>query len=312
VRAAGGQVSVIDCRDLFPSLTTLSASDVAFDDTICAMPGVDTVQEALDQLCRSNYDLDSGRLVARIDPIAGKEVGPKDKLGTGTGTGAATDVAFSPDGKLIYVAVPTRNEDNTIFRVGEIGAGTITWRPMVTICGVKLVTLATTAQDPQRVYAIGLRKVTTTENNKSVTQWHGAGLYQINPAQVDPNMSAMAIPGFFPAGHLAITLDGIAVATAVDGDVPVTEYTRLVQVRLPSGSTNGLPPIDLGASGSDDLALTVVDGTVSLAYVVVKAGNGKAVTCREVGNGARVDERPTVVQEGSARCGCSALAGWSP
>jgi Family of unknown function (DUF6519) len=245
----------------------------------------------------NRYDLVQQRLVARIDPVAGKELGPKDKLDTGTG--AATDVAFSPDGKRIYVAVPTRNEDNTIFRVGDIADDTIQWQPMVTICGVKLVTLATTAKDPDHVYAIGLRKVTTTENNKSVTRWHGAGLYKINPAQVDPNMSPLQIPEFFPVGHLVITPDGIAVATAVNGDVPVTAYTRLFQIQLPDGSTTNLPPVELGASGNDDLALTLLDGTISLAYVVVDSANGKAVTCREVGNGALVNDPPTVVQQGS-------------
>lgn len=245
----------------------------------------------------NRYDLRRRRMVARIDPIAGKEVGPKDKLDTGTG--AATDVAFSPDGKRIYVAVPTRNEDNTIFRVGDIADDTIQWQPMVTICGVKLVTLATTAKDPDHVYAIGLRKVTTIVNNKSVTNWHGAGLYKINPAQVDPNMSPMAIPDFFPVGHLVITPDGVAVATAVNGDNPVTAYNRLVQIQLPDGGTANLPAIDLGASGNDDLALTLLDGTISLAYVVVSSGNDKAVICREVGNGALVNDPPTIVQPGS-------------
>lgn len=56
-----------------------------------------------------------------------------------------------------------------------------------------------------------------------------------------------------------------------------------MQVQLPDGSTTNLPPIDLGASGNDDLTLALLDDTISLAYVVVNSGNGKAVTCREVG-----------------------------
>jgi DNA-binding beta-propeller fold protein YncE len=240
----------------------------------------------------NRYDLEGRRLVARIDPIAGKEIGPADKLDTGTG--AATDVAFSPDGKRIYVTVPTRNEDNTIFRVGDIASDTIQWQPMVTICGVKLVTLAATDQDPEHVYAIGLHKVTGEDN---VTQWHGAGLYKINPEQVDPSMSPMPIPDFFPVGHLVITPDGIAVATAVDGDVPVTAYKRLFQIRLPDGTTD-LPTIELDASGNDDLTLTQLPEGGSRVYVVVDSGGGKGIEVTNVGLGVVLNDDPWIVQQG--------------
>ncbi|MCI0435115.1 MAG: DUF4815 domain-containing protein [Gemmatimonadetes bacterium] len=43
-----------DCRRFFPTLTTLTASDVAFDDASCALGGVETVQDAIDALCRVN------------------------------------------------------------------------------------------------------------------------------------------------------------------------------------------------------------------------------------------------------------------
>ncbi len=46
-----------DCRQFFPSLTTLAASDVSFDDAVCALDGATTVQEALDALCGiANHD----------------------------------------------------------------------------------------------------------------------------------------------------------------------------------------------------------------------------------------------------------------
>ena len=40
-----------DCRELFPALTDIRASDVSFDNSHCDMPGVTTVQQALDELC---------------------------------------------------------------------------------------------------------------------------------------------------------------------------------------------------------------------------------------------------------------------
>ncbi len=40
-----------DCRQFFPSLTTLAASDVSVDPEVCSISGATTVQEALDALC---------------------------------------------------------------------------------------------------------------------------------------------------------------------------------------------------------------------------------------------------------------------
>jgi Family of unknown function (DUF6519) len=246
----------------------------------------------------NRYDLLKGLLVAQIDPIAGKELGREDTAGTGTA--AATDVAFSPDGKLIYVAVPTYDEDNTIFRVGEIGAEGVSWRPMVTICGVKLVTLATTAADPGNVYAIGLRKVTTTVSGKPVTEWHGAGLYRINPANVDPDPANLLVHAFNAFGHLVITGSGVALATAAPEGQAVTAYTRLVQVRVPAGTTSGLPAIELGATGTDDLTVVTVDRELEFAYTVVDTeAGGKGVVGHQVGGGTPIGGgRPTQVQAG--------------
>jgi hypothetical protein len=42
---------LVDCRDLFPPLTAITASDVSFDNAACNLPDVTTVQEAIDALC---------------------------------------------------------------------------------------------------------------------------------------------------------------------------------------------------------------------------------------------------------------------
>src|SRR5260370_1123301 len=44
-------VGAMACRPLSPPLTDITASDVKFDDTICKLPGVTNVQEAIDALC---------------------------------------------------------------------------------------------------------------------------------------------------------------------------------------------------------------------------------------------------------------------
>ena len=43
---------VLDCRKYFPPLTGISAEDVSFDNSLCSLPDADTVQDALDILCR--------------------------------------------------------------------------------------------------------------------------------------------------------------------------------------------------------------------------------------------------------------------
>ncbi len=51
---SAGIISIVgDCRDVFPPLTDIRAEDVSFDNTECKdhLPGVTTVQEAIEQLC---------------------------------------------------------------------------------------------------------------------------------------------------------------------------------------------------------------------------------------------------------------------
>ncbi|MBI4928910.1 MAG: hypothetical protein HY835_14175, partial [Anaerolineae bacterium] len=45
---------ITDCRPLFPPLTDLRASDVSYDNSKCQLPGVKTVQQAIDQLCQQH------------------------------------------------------------------------------------------------------------------------------------------------------------------------------------------------------------------------------------------------------------------
>jgi uncharacterized protein DUF6519 len=55
LRSDGGTITVMeDCRDLFPALSDLAALDVSYNNTECALPGVRTVQDALDQLCEDH------------------------------------------------------------------------------------------------------------------------------------------------------------------------------------------------------------------------------------------------------------------
>lgn len=202
----------------------------------------------------NRYDLQRNLLAEQIDPLVGTQ--PDSGGKSDTGAGAVQDVAFSPDGRRIYVIVSTRNEENTFFRAGRIGGdGTITWGPVTTICGVKLVTLATTAADRNMVYAIGMRRTSVQSGNTTRVELRGAGLYKINPDNVDPNMTPFR--AFNSVGHLVITPDGRAFATAAPDNTTPTTYQSVVGLQLP----NGTPLFPTGqdriavAEGVDDIAV---------------------------------------------------------
>jgi hypothetical protein len=208
----------------------------------------------------NRYNLEKGVLISRIDPIAGTEIGgdKKSEAKTDSGAGSIQDVAFSPDGRRIYVIAPTRNEENTFFRVGDFDLrGNITWRPLVTICGTKLVTLATTRADPANVYAIGMTRVSAQPGGSTRAQVRGKGLYRINPENVDPNMEPVKV--FNSVGHLVITGDGRAFATAAPPNTEALSYLSIVGVQLP-----GLTPLFQGNAdsftvdqGHDDIAVSL-------------------------------------------------------
>ncbi len=59
VKSADGAAwsMVEDCRLDFPSLTTICAEDVCFDDTTCKLDGAATVQQAIDKLCQMRGEI---------------------------------------------------------------------------------------------------------------------------------------------------------------------------------------------------------------------------------------------------------------
>ncbi|MGH2675943.1 MAG: hypothetical protein ACRDH1_11105, partial [Actinomycetota bacterium] len=180
----------------------------------------------------NRFDLEKKKLMARIDPLAGEEV----EGGTSeTGAAAVQDVAFSPDGKLIHAIVPAKGGQNTFFRTGQISKTSIKWGPVVTICDVRLVTLATTAADPSAVYAVG----------------EGKGLYRIDPDDVDPN--ADPVEAFNAFGHLVVAEDGRAFATADQEGGDRKTYGRIMRLQLPAVTVE--PELALPVEGVDDIAI---------------------------------------------------------
>jgi hypothetical protein len=71
VTAAGGAVTALDCRDIFPPLTDITAEDVSFDNAQCLpeLEGVTNVQEAIEHLCHERQ----GACTFVVAPSAGWE-----------------------------------------------------------------------------------------------------------------------------------------------------------------------------------------------------------------------------------------------
>jgi hypothetical protein len=236
----------------------------------------------------NRYNLVNETLVARIDPVSGREVELGDQ--GSTTTAAVTDVAFSPDGRRIYVAVPTRDGNDTLFRVGDIGDDTISWRPAATICGVKLVTLATTDVDPDNVYAVGLRRRTSSSKGFHPREYEGAGIFKIAPENVPEALPPM--PGteaLNTVGHLVISPDGQAVFTCGTPGQPATSYNTLVVMALPAGTVMGEVKI---TEGNDDIALmSDPNAGLTTAWVVVGSGRTRGLIGYGVETLEQVSER---------------------
>jgi hypothetical protein len=76
VALAGGAFgSPTDCRELFPPLTDITASDVSYDPTACSnLATATTVQEAIDILCQSTGEEEPGIRVVRVTFLNGEEL----------------------------------------------------------------------------------------------------------------------------------------------------------------------------------------------------------------------------------------------
>ena len=246
----------------------------------------------------NRYSLTDEKLVARIDPVTGKEVESGD---TGSDAAAAvTDVAISPDGRLIYVAVPTRDGNDTLFRVGEIGETVVRWRPATTICGVKLVTLATTEADPDHVYAVGLRRRSTESKAFSLREFTGAGIWRIPSGEVPEGLGPLpATASLNTVGHLAISPAGEVVFTCGPAGGTAEQYDSLVSMMVPGEAV--LHQMPLGGSGRDDLTLVLATDNISetTAWTVVESRRSqRAVVGFEFSSGAQHAHVPIADAQG--------------
>jgi hypothetical protein len=99
--------SVVDCRERFPSLTGIAATDVSYDPSRCDnLSGATTVQEAMDRLCSQGGEPDEkGIRVERLTLFDGTELSNDDLVDP---EHLAHGIRVSCDGPLFQDSV--RNE----------------------------------------------------------------------------------------------------------------------------------------------------------------------------------------------------------
>ena len=225
----------------------------------------------------NRWDLEKGVLVAQIDPLAGAEQPRRRDRGavtkTDTGAGAVSDIAFLDDGKTIVVTAPTRNGQDTLFRTGTIRRDSIDWGNVLTICDLRVRSLATTAADPGKVYAIAHKP----EGKKFV----GDGLYRIDPVALAAGTQPVRVGAQFNAvGHLRLTANGEAWATEAVVGQDVGTYTSVRHFPNVASADGASDVVSLeGLKGRDDIAVYhAEDGAqATTLYAVAETTGGSKV-----------------------------------
>jgi hypothetical protein len=105
LEVVGGMWAVTDCRKRFPSLTSICADDVCYNGQ-CALPGVITVQDAIDQLCQGIDLRDHNKHLHGWGIVCGLEVvcGPDDPYGPRQHVTVRAGRAIDCTGEQIVIA----------------------------------------------------------------------------------------------------------------------------------------------------------------------------------------------------------------
>jgi DNA-binding beta-propeller fold protein YncE len=125
------------------------------------------------------------------------------------------DVAFSLKGDKMYAVGILSGGDDSIFATALIGPNqSHTWGPVSVLCDTKFVTLATSAAQPQKLYAIGKAK----------------GLYEFDPNAIPPTAPSAKV-SFNATGLLTLSTDGTMGFAAESGAGIGTESSSFAKVR---------------------------------------------------------------------------------
>jgi hypothetical protein len=185
------------------------------------------------------YDLGANELIAELKF-------PDDAA-------SVQDVAFPADGQQLY-AVATINGKDSLFAVAEINSTAHKWLTSTVVCDVQLVTLATRAKSPGKVYAAG----------------KGKGIYELTVANIQPNIAPTF--AFNASGHLVVVEQGTeayAFATAHGQGTPAV-YDRVLRYDLNNQQTTQtfhLVVNGQNVTGADDIAVAY-DAQPPRLYVV--------------------------------------------
>jgi Family of unknown function (DUF6519) len=200
---------------------------------------------------RLAYTIGSGNTInvydLRTNEIASEVKFPDDSA-------LVRDVAFSRDGRQLYAVGTIKNTDS-MFAVADITGTNLKWRTPTVICDAQLLTLATAANVPGKVYAIG----------------RGKGLYELDLKNLAPN--ATPLHACNASGQLTIFEQGTQAYAfvAVRGAGTPTLYDQVLRFDLHAKQAQGAN-FNLFANGqhlfgADDIAVASTRQGVKL-YVV--------------------------------------------
>jgi hypothetical protein len=163
------------------------------------------------------------------------------------------DVAFSTDGKTLYV-LAVLNKSDTLFASADVSdPAHVKWNsPITTLCSTPLVTLAYSARQ-DKYYAIGSK-----------------GLYQIDPKQLIPNQQP--IVQFTGCGQLVV-VDAATTSYAFFTIGTAPNYDAVGRVDLQSLPPLGTAPFSyvLPTQGNDDIAVAFdPSGAFQRLFVITK------------------------------------------
>jgi len=189
------------------------------------------------------FDLNTEEMIAEIAHPAGKGH-------------VVQDIAFSPDGGLIYCSAWLEQENKTILAVGEIEASAVKWASNIDIAGKKLVSLATSEIEPQVVLAIA----------------KGEGLYAIDPT-ANPVVQKLVDEPCNAVGHLIISQQGaLAYITVADGELQTDTYHEVRAIPLKVEQTLRRKSFRCPQDGGEDDIAIVFDSISKAEFLYVVSG----------------------------------------
>ncbi len=157
------------------------------------------------------------------------------------------DVAISTDGKKMYAVALVDGKDSVFATANIDNDGIHTWGPTAVVCGKKFLTLATSPEFPESLYAI----------------CRGQGLYVFDPENISVALGGADVE-FNSTGLMTLSTDGNQVFAAASSESSGTESSNIahtISIDLTNLSSSPVKLFDITAKDWDVSSPAVDDIT---------------------------------------------------